>query len=60
MLVRQPKKNKLTTKFDTNLYVVVERKGTQIIAVNIVTAVKPLRSRFLLFCSFLFEFGCCL
>ena len=34
MLVRQQKKNKLTTRFDTNPYVVVQRKGTQVIAVN--------------------------
>ena len=34
MLVTQQKKNKLTTRFDTNPYVVVERKGTQVIAAN--------------------------
>ena len=34
MLVRQQKKNKLITRFHTNPYVVVERKGTQVIAVN--------------------------
>ena len=34
VLVKQQKKNKLTTRFDTNPYIVVERKGTQVIAVN--------------------------
>ena len=34
VLVKQQKKNKLTTRFDTNAYAVVERKGTQAIAVN--------------------------
>ena len=33
-MVKQQKKNKLTTRFDTNPYIVVERKGTQLIAVN--------------------------
>ena len=34
MLVKQQKKNKLTTRFDTDPYVVVQRKGSQVIAVN--------------------------
>ena len=34
VLVKQQKKNALTTRCDTNPYSVVERKGTQVIAVN--------------------------
>ena len=34
VLVQQQKKNKLTTRFDTDPYVVVQRKGSQVIAVN--------------------------
>jgi len=34
LLVKQQKENKLTTQFDTNRYVVIERQGTQVITVN--------------------------
>ena len=34
VLVKQPKKNKLTTRFETNPYIVVQRNRSQIIAVN--------------------------
>ena len=34
MLVKEQKKNKLTTRFDTDPYVVDQRKGSKVIAEN--------------------------